>query len=93
MKKLDDLDRLKEESFKDPKVKAAYDALEEEFQLANTLIKARLEKKLTQAQLAKEAGMQQSAIARIESGKSHPHYRTMNRVAKALDKKIAFVAK
>jgi DNA-binding XRE family transcriptional regulator len=76
---------------KDPQFKAAYDALEEEFRLANELITARIKAKLTQAKLARKAGMKQAAIARLESGKANPSYKTLTRVAKALDKKIALV--
>ena len=87
----DDLDRLKTRLMKKPGFKEAYDALEEEFQFADALIRARLERKLTQQQLADKADMKQSAIARLESGKSYPRYRTMTRLAKALDKKISLV--
>ncbi|HSX15283.1 MAG TPA: helix-turn-helix transcriptional regulator [Candidatus Saccharimonadales bacterium] len=83
--------QLKQELLANPKVKAAYDELEEEFQFADALIRARLEKQLTQSQLAEKAGMKQSAVARLESGKTHPRYKTMTRLAKALDKKISFV--
>ncbi len=58
---------------------------------ANQLIHARLGKGLTQVQLAKKAGMQQSAIARLENGGASPHFNTMSRIAKALDMKVAFV--
>ncbi len=84
-------DDIHAEWMKDPEYKAEYDALESEFLLIGTIIRARQEKKLTQAELAKKVGMHQSAISRLESGKSHPHYKTLNRVAKALDKKVAFV--
>lgn len=75
----------------DPEYRKEYEALEEEFRLINMFIEARNEKRLTQAQLAKKTGMKQSAIARIESGKTHPRYKTMTRIAKALDKKIELV--
>lgn len=86
-------DDFKKKSLRDPKVKAAYDALEDEFKVIAEMIDARQKKKLTQAGLAKKAGMQQAAIARLESGKSNPRYKTLNKIAKALDKKIAFVDK
>jgi DNA-binding XRE family transcriptional regulator len=53
-----------------------------EFLLA--LIKNRIAKNLTQTQLAQQLGMQQSAIARIESGKSNPSLNTLLSLATAL---------
>jgi DNA-binding XRE family transcriptional regulator len=79
---------FKKEVLSDPQVRAAYDALEDEFQLASVLIQARHEKNMTQAQLAKKLGMKQAAIARLESGEANPTYETLTRVAKALDKTI-----
>ena len=78
-------------NMKDPEYRKEYDALEDEFRLIELMISLRREKKLTQAQLAKKVGMKQAAIARLESGKANPSFKTLNRVAKALDKKITFV--
>jgi ribosome-binding protein aMBF1 (putative translation factor) len=76
-----------EESFKrwkkDPKYVAAYDALEEEFALASALIKARSEAEMTQEQVAEAMGTTQAVVARLESGKSLPSTRTLERFAKA----------
>ena len=82
---------FKKELLADPKVKAEYDALEDEFHLINELISARSEKHLTQAQLAEKAGLKQAAIARLEGGGSNPSYKTLTKVAKALDKKVSLV--
>ncbi len=87
----DDLDRLKARLAKNSDFVREYEALEDEFRLAGELVKARLERKLTQAQLADKMGVQQAAIARLEGGASNPSYKTLARVAKALDKKIALV--
>ncbi len=63
-----------EESFarwhKDPEYMKEYDALEEEFALATALMLARAD--LSQAELARRMGTSQSAIARLESGRSRP---------------------
>ncbi len=84
-------EEFKKQLFKDPKVKAVYDALEDEFRLIDKLIAARQKKKLTQAELAQKLGMKQAAIARLESGASNPSYKTLSKVAKALDKKVSLV--
>ncbi len=84
------LEEVQAEWLKDSKLKAAYDKLDDEFRLLEMMLIARKELNLTQAQLAKRAGMQQEAIARIENG-GNPSYKTLARIAKALNKKIAFV--
>jgi DNA-binding XRE family transcriptional regulator len=84
-------EEFKTKALKDPEFKREYDALEAEFALVKEVISARLAKKMTQAELAKKAGMKQEAIARLEGGDSNPTYATLTKVAKALDKKVAFV--
>ena len=68
---------------KDPAYRAAYDALEEEFALVNSVIEARKRAKLTQGQLAKKMGTTQAVVARLESGRAMPSTRTLERFAKA----------
>ncbi|MBV9736443.1 MAG: helix-turn-helix transcriptional regulator [Acidisphaera sp.] len=76
-----------EESFRawetDPEFRAGYDALEEEFALASALIEARGRAEMTQEQVARAMGTTQTAIARLESGKSMPSTRTLQRFAEA----------
>jgi len=68
---------------KDPKFVAAYNALEAEFALASSLIKARSEADMTQEQVAQAMGTTQAVVARLESGKALPSTRTLERFAKA----------
>ena len=84
-------DEWRAKQLKDPAFAKEYHKLDDEFALLEMILSARLEAKLTQAQLAKKAGMKQAAIARLESGKASPSFKTLNRVAKALDKKITLV--
>ena len=76
-----------EESFrewhKDPNYVAAYDALEDEFAVAEALIKARGDADLTQEQVARAMGTTQAVVARLESGRTMPSTRTLERFAKA----------
>jgi transcriptional regulator with XRE-family HTH domain len=67
----------------DPIYRNAYDALEEEFSFARTLIEARMKAGLTQEQLAERMDTSQSTIARLESGRAIPSARTLTRFAKA----------
>ena len=54
----------------DLEYKAAYDALESEFSIADALIRARVEAGLTQAEVAIRLGVTQPAVARMESGRN-----------------------
>ncbi len=71
------------EWMKDPEFRAAYDALEDEFALAAALIRARGEADMTQEEVARAMGTTQAVIARLESGRSRPSTRTLERFAKA----------
>lgn len=81
----------KQELLKNPKFKAAYDELEPEYRLANELIRARLGKKMTQAEVAEKAGVSRVVVARLESGTTNPTVETVNRVAGALGKELKLV--
>ena len=77
------LSKLSDEWFKKPEFVREYDALEEEFALATALIKARADAGLTQEELAQRMGTTQSAIARLEGGKSRPSTTTLSKLEKA----------
>jgi len=66
---------------KDPKYVAAFDALEGEFAIAAAVMRARTEAGLTQEELARRMGTTQSAIARLEGGKSRPSTATLEKLA------------
>jgi ribosome-binding protein aMBF1 (putative translation factor) len=68
---------------KDPEYLAAYDALEDEFALAEALIRARGVADMTQEEVASAMGTTQAAVARLESGRSRPSTRTLRRFAEA----------
>ncbi|MBZ9856917.1 helix-turn-helix domain-containing protein [Mesorhizobium sp. CA13] len=74
--------------FKDPEFVAEYEALEEEFAIAEALIKARGEADMTQEEVAAAMGTTQAVIARLESGRNMPSTRTLQRFAKATGSKL-----
>ena len=74
---------LKARLLKNPEVRKAYDALEEEFTLMLEVAKARSRAGLSQAELARRMKTTQSTIARLESGRGLPSTRTLGRFAKA----------
>lgn len=84
-----------EESFhawdKDPEFKAAYDGLEDEFALASALIAARGRADMTQEQVAEAMGTTQAVVARLESGRSMPSTRTLERFAKATGTRLRII--
>ncbi len=86
-----DWKKLEKELLKDPAVKAEVSKLAVEHEIARQIIKFRLSKKLTQAELAERAGLKQTYIARLESGTVNPTVESLNKVAAALDKRLKLV--
>ena len=82
-----DVETWLKKKLKDPKFKAEYDRLEPEFALARELIAARAKAKLTQAQVARRMGTSQSAVARIESGRT-PSLTSLRKYARAVGRKV-----
>jgi predicted transcriptional regulator len=87
-----DWDDFKKELLSDPEVKKEYDALELEYSIIAQVIQKRLDKGLTQKQLAQKAGTKQSAISRLESGNANPSIAFLRKIATALgsDLKVSF---
>jgi transcriptional regulator with XRE-family HTH domain len=67
-------EKLKARLLANPKVKAEYDALAPEFEIAAELLRARLRAGLSQAELAARMGTSQSTIARLENGHTLRHF-------------------
>lgn len=80
------LKQFKARALARPDVRREYDALKEEFDLLDEILKARADAGLTQADLAERIGTTQSAVARLESaiGKHSPSLATLKRYASAL---------
>jgi predicted transcriptional regulator len=82
------LEKLKARLLANPKVKAEYDALAPQFEIAAELLRARLRAGLSQAELAGRMGTSQSAVARLESGDTLPSTKTLLRYAQATGSKV-----
>ena len=79
----------KERLLKNAKIRKEYEKLGPEFKLAQSLIRARLKKGWTQAELARRVGMQQPNIARLEGGNyDRVSLPTLKKVARALGAEI-----
>ncbi|MBI4050616.1 MAG: helix-turn-helix transcriptional regulator [Candidatus Doudnabacteria bacterium] len=83
-----DYEKLKRQALRVKRVKRAYDALEPEFEVIRMIIKKRIAKRLTQAELARRIGTKQSAVSRLEQGTYNPSLRFLQKVADALDAKF-----
>ncbi len=73
---------------KEPSYREAYDALEEEFALAEAIAEARSRAGLTQAEVAERMHTTQSNIARMEAGRTTPSTRTLEKFAQAIGAKL-----
>ncbi len=74
---------------KNPEFRKVYEETRLEYEIARALIKARVEKHLTQAQLAKKLKTKQSVISRVESGKTTPSLSFLKRLAGVLDASLS----
>ena len=72
------------EQLQNPEFVAAANALEPGYQIA----RLRIQRGLTQTQLAEMVGTRQPSIARLENGSSVPSLSYLERIAKALDARI-----
>ena len=72
------------EQLKDSEFVAAANELEPSYQIA----RLRIQRGLTQAQLAEMVGTRQPSIARLENGNSVPSLSFLKRIADALDARI-----
>jgi len=77
-----------EEQMRDPEFAAVYRALEPEFQVAREVIRLRLERGLSQEELARKAETGQPNISRLERATINPSLRFLQKVAEALGAEI-----
>lgn len=77
------LNDLKAKLLKRPDVRAEYEALEEDFSIAEALIRARAEAGMTQEQVAEKMQTSQSYVAKLESGRVSPSMKALQRYAAA----------
>lgn len=79
-----DWDDFEKELFKKPGFKEAVEETRLEFEIAHALIKARVEKGLTQVEIAKRMKTKQSVISRVENAKTVPSLSFLKRLARVL---------
>ena len=76
---------VREQRMAEPGAQDAYEATRLAFELGATVRGLREAKAWSQTQLAREAGMTQSAVARFEAGGTIPTLPVLQRLARALD--------
>ena len=79
---------LKKRLSANPEFQKEYEKADAEFAIIESLVRARTEAKLSQAELAKRIGTTQSAIARLEGGGVSPSLSTLRRYAEATGTKL-----
>ena len=77
------VDELHERWNRQADYREAYEALGPEYTVARALIEARTRAGFSQAELAARMETTQSAVARMESGRTRPSTRTLEKVARA----------
>ncbi len=80
-----DWDDFEKELLARPGFKEALEETRLEYEIARVLIKARLEKGLTQAEIARRMNTKQSVISRVENARTMPSLAFLKRLATVLD--------
>jgi len=80
--------KAKEIILKNKEVQNELEKNEAEYKIIEEIITARIEKKLTQKNLAELIGTRQSNISRLESGNYNPTLDFLQKIASAMDKKL-----
>ena len=83
-----DYKSFKRQILKDKVIRKSYKELGPEFEIITLLIKKRLIRGLSQAELAKRIGTKQSAISRFESGTYNPTLDFLQKIANCLDSEL-----
>jgi len=77
-----------EKQLKNPEIKKEFDRLEPEYEIISAIIKTRKELGITQLELAKRMGTDQSRISKMERGTLNPSLDFIKRLADAMGKKV-----
>lgn len=83
-----DHNEIKKLLLDDSEIKSEYDDLSPIYELKKEIIRLRIEKGLSQKDLAALMGTKQSAISRLENGSYNPSVEFLNRIAHTLGKEL-----
>lgn len=76
------------EKMKDPEFAREWERLEPEYAVINAILDAEQELGLTQSEFAERCGMKQSALSRLQTGKTSPTLKTLQQLADGMGKKL-----
>jgi DNA-binding XRE family transcriptional regulator len=84
------LEDFERDAFQDSEFKDEYERLQPVWELRRKMIKLRMEKGLSQAEVARKMGTKRSSISRLEGGEkvSFPTLATLSKYANALGCKV-----
>ena len=83
-----DHNEIKKLLLDDSEIKSEYDELSPIYELKKEIIRLRIEKGLSQKDLAALMGTKQSAISRLENGSYNPSVEFLNRISHTLGKEL-----
>ena len=90
---MSDLKKYLNQQLKNKEFKKEWDNLQPEMELIRTIVKARIDKNITQKELSVKTGINQADISKLETGTRKPSLKILEKIADALDMaiKIEFV--
>lgn len=77
-------DQILERQLRNPALRAEWERTAVGRAVAVRLVEYRVEHQLTQTALARQLGMKQPAVARLEAGEHNPSFETLSRLSSAL---------
>ena len=86
--KLLTFDQYFKNSLKNPEFKKLWEESEPKYQLSRQIIKKRLEKKMSQGELANKSGTTQAIISSLENSTFNPTIELLERVSAGLGSKL-----
>ena len=92
---MSDLKKYLSQQLKNKNFKKGWYNLQPEMELIRTIVKARVDKNITQKELSVKTGINQTDISKFETGVRKPSLKILEKIANALDMvlKIEFVPK
>ena len=79
---------LKEKYLSDPETARAYEEMEPEYQIICAIVESRLERNMSQQELADLTGIDRADISKLENGNANPSLLTIKRIAAGLGKRV-----
>lgn len=88
---MSEFDNLLNEQLKDPAFKKEWEDIQPEMDIIRSMIDLRISQNLTQEDLAKRTGINQSDISKIENGTRNPSLKMIKRLADGMGMNVKIV--